>query len=170
MNNTGINNKLAFLLGICILCMASCTSPYVTFTETYYISNEAEDTVRLLLEHPVVWDNNASENPQIVYYDSCCLTVSQGSTVRLHPVVRESKDCRSGSRINIAQIIGTSVKLVAGKDTIVWSVKNPYMFTSDRIWSIYNTADWQTTDNPQLPYAYDHTFTISTNRIEGSIQ
>ena len=152
MNNTGINNKLAFLLGICILCMASCTSPYVTFTETYYISNEAEDTVRLLLEHPVVWDNNASENPQIVYYDSCCLTVSQGSTVRLHP----------GSIDSQPSALEAPATGSPAEGSYTWyNWKN--LFTGTITTRIGR-------ERVTLPYAYDHTFTISTNRIEGSIQ
>lgn len=148
--------------------MTACVSPYETYTEEYYIYNETEDTVRLEMNSPIVWDVCPIQNPQETYYDSSCLPIAGGQIVRLHPVIREFRDSRSESKINVVDIIGTHTLLITTRDTLVWEVKYPYMFESDSLWSIYNKRDWQTVKDNQKSHTFYHTFIISSKNIERS--
>ena len=160
--------KSLILLAMGTLCFTACTSPYVTFTDTYFITNSTANEISLLMEHSVVWDTCAGDNPQRAWLDSTCVQIQAGKTIRVHPITREYKDKRGDYRLNVVPLIGSSTQLVSGIDTIGWQVKNPYMFTNDSVWSIYNTADWQTTEETDVPYTYYHTFVITAEQIERS--
>ncbi len=162
--------KKGVLYALAVVLCASCIHTHETYTEEYYISNATEDTIRLEISQSVVWDLCASYNPQEVYYDSTCLTIVKGQTVRLHPIVREFRYRQSTSQINVCRLIGTNTKLITKQDTIEWTVKYPHMFNNDSVWSIYNKRDWQTIQDNKKDYTYYHTFIISTDDIERSKQ
>lgn len=164
---TGTINTL-ILLAMSMLFFTACTSHHVTFTDTYYVTNATENEISLITEHSIVWDTCSTENPQRAWFDSTCVLVQAGKTVRLHPVTREFKDKHSEDRLNVTQLIGNLTQLVSDTDTIVWQVKYPHMFTNDSVWSIYNTTDWQTAKDSEMPYMYYHTFVITTEQIERS--
>lgn len=165
----GISKKTGLLL-TCVLFLVACTNPHVTYTEMYFVSNETEDTIYLVTEHPIVWDTCAEENPQRAYFTSDRLPVAGGETVRLHPVTHEFRDQRMNDQINVCPLIGMHSQLVVGADMIVWNVTSPYMFETDSVWSIYNKVDWATVKDNDLPYTYYHTFRITTENIERSVQ
>lgn len=156
------------MLAFVVILYASCTAPYTTFTDTYYIHNATDNVISLTTEHPVVWDTCAPENPQKVWFDSTTIFLKAGKTIRLHPIVREFKykSVSVNDRLNVTWLIGTSTRLTAGTDTIVWQVQHNYMFESDSVWSIYNKRDWQTIKDNDLPYTYYHTFEITSEKIE----
>lgn len=165
----GISRKTGLLI-TCMIFIISCTNPHVTYTEVYYVSNETKDTVYLVTEHSVVWDTCALENPQRAYFSSDRLPIAGGKTVRLHPITREYRDHLTNDQINVCPLIGMHSQLIAGQDTIIWNVTYPYMFETDSVWSIYNKVDWETMKDNDLPYTYYHTFRITIENIERSVQ
>lgn len=160
--------KAIILLAMCTFCFTACTSHYVTYTDSYYVTNATESDISLMTECSIVWDTCSTDNPKRVWFDSTCVVVRAGKTIRLHPVTREYKNNQAGDLLNVVPLIGKSTQLISAADTIIWLVKYPYMFTNDSVWSIYNTNDWQTTTDSILPYTYYHTFIINPKHIERS--
>ena len=124
--------------------------------------------VTLELQNAVVWDNNSADTIQQVWYDSSSVSISSGKTIRLHPIKRDFKLNSNGGGLNVTHIIGNSSALIIGSDTILWETQKWRMFTSDTIWSIYNTENWLTTKDKDAPYTFHHSFVISSDRIERS--
>lgn len=156
-----------FGLLICISLLVSC-KPKVTFTETYYIANSTNREISLEVNNSVVWDTCSTGNIQRAWFDTTTITVQPRKTIRLHPIVRDDRYETSSYDLNIVPIVGTSVMLISGTDSVVWEIKNRQMFTSDTEWSIFNTESWQTVEKESNSYTYDHTFIVTQDKIERS--
>ena len=176
---TNGKNKIPFMRKRMLLCMfacaciwASCGNPYVTVTDSFFIANESDSTIQIVLNQSVVWDTCATcavgDDLTRVWYNSNTMPIKAGGKVRLHPIRKEYTGDIPDRHWNVAPVIGSSTQLIAGMDTIVWQVKNPYMFTSDSVWSIYNTEDWTSEKDSTILHSYYHTFVITTEKIERS--
>lgn len=163
-----MKGKLAILLLVSAL-FSSC-NVHVTITDYYYLTNNADDTVRLLLNGSVVWDTCAAENVQRVWRDSNALIIAPRQTASLHPIRRSFSNKFAEHWWTIVGMLGRSVQLVYRNDTISWqNGRTSEMFTSDEVWSIYNKENWQSVQDKNLPYTYYHTFLITTDEIERSL-
>ena len=160
--------KKIFYALTCLCFFASCAN-YVTYTDIYYIKNSTQQALTLQTDNAVVWDNNSSDDFQQVWYDSTSLSIAVNQTIRLHPIRRDFKLERAGDDMNVTNIVGQSVALIVGTDTIVWNAEKGHMFTNDTIWSFYNTQYWQTEKDSELPYTYHHIFVISLDKIERTL-
>ena len=161
------SKSLFFLL---FLALVACQNEE-TITDIYYIQNGLEDSVVMNFSYSIFWDTcsmHSAEPYSYVRYESDKLTIPAHSTVRLHPIIRRLGNPTSHQLFPI-EIIGPETKLIVRKDTITWHCdyrRQPplmtyAMFTSDTIWSIYNTESWQTKQSEDLPYTYCHTFRIT---------
>ena len=150
-----------------IVCLSSCGHPYTTYTDTYFVSNQTEEGIRLVLDQAVMWDTCSTVNPQRAWYSTGNIPIAAGKTIRLHPIRREYKHERAGDVLEIGRMIGASAQLIIGKDTFIWK---EHEYVDDNEWSIYNNTDWVTTEDKDEPYRYDHTFVIDYQKIERAKQ
>lgn len=165
-----LSRARTWLYGLIFGCMfASCGHPYTTYTDTYFVSNQTEEEIRLVLDQAVMWDTCSIVNPQRAWYSTNNIPIAAGKTIRLHPIRREYKHVRAGDVLLISRIIGASAQLIAGNDTIIWK-EHRYDYVYGDEWSIYNDTDWVTTEDKEEPYRYDHTFVIDHQKIERAKQ
>ena len=156
-----------FIAIMAVVTLISCRARE-TFKESYFVCNATDKKMSLALNQAIVWDSAGTTNPHYVWYNSDTLTLQPHTTIRLHPIIREDRYETSGYVLEVTQIIGSSASLIAGTDTIRWESDHGAMFTNDNVWSIFNKADWQTTED--YSFVYSHTFEITDEKIERSKQ
>lgn len=186
MTRTALGTKLLFsyrrMLLLAFVCVCFCVSckNKETITDVYYICNNVEDTVFLNFSHSIYWDTcsvYSTESYSYIRFANEELAIPARSMARLHPVIRTLRD-PGALQLYPIEIIGTKTKLIISTDTISWycayrdvpPLRDPSMFTSDTIWSIYNTESWQTIQSEELPYTFYHTFLVTRTDVERSIQ
>lgn len=158
-----INKRLLVVLSLWIFLLSSCV-PKETFTETYFISNGTDQEVSLVTNHSVVWDYGQNAGSSRVWYNSNTLTVAPHATIRLHPIIREDRSPQASYQWSVRNIIGTSTALIASTDTICWDTESK----DSADWNIYKAADWETVEVES--HTYNHTFNITQEKIERSLQ
>lgn len=158
------------LLGaLCAWMLTACIHPYTTYTDTYYVVNQTAEPILLVTGSPITWDTCATANPQRAWYNSCEIAVPAGQTIRIHPITREYKHQDTGDRMNVRQVVGSTLLLVAGSDTIEWKAqKYDYLYGEE--WSFYDAEDWISTEDKDKPYCFYHTFIIDQEKIERAKQ
>ena len=149
-----------------------------TITDVYFIHNDLEKPVSLEFIYPLIWDTCSAMNADSysqVWYEEQTLVIPAHTTIRLHPVCRTYGNPLT-HEIDPIPIIASTTKLILGEDTITWQAEEQKrlpmvvycMFSSDEVWSIYNTESWQTIPDHVIPYVYYNTFSITQEAIEKS--
>lgn len=169
--------QLALCAFICTCLLSSCVDKKEEFTDVYYIHNELEEPISLVLQMSVYWDTCSTysiQNNTRVWFSKEEVVIPTHTTIRLHPISRRNI-LPEAHQPDIASLLGYRTKLIIGSDTIVFNsaVRQsppaifPAMFTDDSIFSIYNTMCWQTVQASDMPNTYYHTFSITTKNLEG---
>ena len=161
--------KTTLFGALCAWMFSSCISPYTTYTDTYYVANRTAEPILLVTGSPVMWDTCAATNPQRAWYHSCEITILSGQTIRIHPITREFKHKDTGDRMNLRQVVGSTLLLIAGNDTIEWKAQK-YDYVYGEEWSFYDAEDWISTEDKNQPYCFYHTFVIDPEKIERAKQ
>ena len=156
-----------FLICICACGLASCVNPKQTLTDEYLIFNDLDMPVTMQFSEPIAWDTCPAGTFIRVMYDNAA-ELPAHKQIRLHPIVREYED-PAMHRVEAGYLLGEVTKLIVGTDTIVWESKYKRMFSSDSIWSIYNSDNWDIVKDPELPYTYYQTFRITQDQLERSL-
>ena len=163
------------LLLLVILGGFSACVPKETITDVFYIHNDLDREVIFEFTNQVTWDDcsDSTQTYTRVNEGQQTIVLPAQSTIRLHPICREYANPAS-HQIAPYYIIGERTQLFVDADTISWraplrSTPPTYrlsMFTSDTVWSIYNTQSWQTVQDNNLPYTYYHTFSVTESDLE----
>lgn len=163
------------ILLLAILMLSNACTRKETITDVYYIHNDLDYDVMFDFSNQVLWDDCSDTTLHYTRVNEGAKTIilPAHSTIRLHPICREYAN-PSSHQIAPYYIIGEHTLFVANTDTIRWqaairSTPPTYrlsMFTSDSVWSIYNTKNWQTVQDNIMPYTYYHTFSVTESDLE----
>jgi len=169
------HKRVLFCALACACLLASCRDDRVVVTDVYYIQNEMDKPVTLDFSNLLFWDTctaSLSDKHTQVYFESDDIEIPAHGTIRLHPISRDYVN-PSAHEVNLVHAIGARTTLVSDSDTVSWiayktKINTYRMFTSDSIWSIYNTNNWQTISDENVPYTYYNIFSITQKDIERS--